>query len=91
MHDDWNLGLVYEVLRFDPASSPAQRERRVTEAKAKYAALLRRFAQGNTDNLTAHEQRICTPSAIRPRPPTFAMPSTEFASSWARPTASTRV
>ena len=58
IHDDWNLGLVYEVLRFDPASSPSQRERRVTEAKAKYAALLRRFAQGSTDNMTAHEQRI---------------------------------
>ena len=58
IHDDWNLGLVYEVLRFDPAASPGQRERRVSEAKAKYAALLRRFAQGNTDNLTAHELRI---------------------------------
>ncbi len=58
IHDDWNLGLVYEVLRFDPASSPAQRERRVSEAKIRYAALLRRFAQGNTDNLTAHERRI---------------------------------
>ncbi len=58
LHDDWNLGLVYEVLRFDPASSPAQRERRVSEAKARYAALLRRFADGSTDNLTAHERRI---------------------------------
>jgi membrane-bound lytic murein transglycosylase D len=58
LHDDWNLGLVYEVLRFDPASSPAQRERRVTEAKARYAGLLRRFAAGATDNLTPHEQRI---------------------------------
>jgi membrane-bound lytic murein transglycosylase D len=46
LHDDWNLGLVYEVLRFDPAASPAQRERRVAEAKARYAALLRRFAAG---------------------------------------------
>ena len=44
MHDDWNLGLVYEVLRFDPASSPAQRERQVAQAKAHYASLLRRFA-----------------------------------------------
>ena len=58
LHDDWNLGLVYEVLRFDPASSPAQRERRVLEAKARYAALLRRYADGSTDDLTAHEQRI---------------------------------
>ena len=58
LHDDWNLGLVYEVLRFDPASSPAQRERRVAEAKTRYAGLLRRFAAGETDNLTLHEQRI---------------------------------
>jgi len=58
LHDDWNLGLVYEVLRFDPGTSPAQRERRVAEAKTRYANLLRRFAAGSTDNLTPHEQRI---------------------------------
>jgi membrane-bound lytic murein transglycosylase D len=58
LHDDWNLGLVYEVLRFDPAASPAQRERKVAQAKAHYAELLRRFAAGDTDNLTAHERRI---------------------------------
>ena len=58
LHDDWNLGLVYEVLRFDPGSSPAQRERRVAEAKTRYAALLRRFAAGSTDDLTPHERRI---------------------------------
>ncbi len=58
LHDDWNLGLVYEVLRFDPDTSPSQRERRVAEAKSRYAALLRRFAAGSTENLTAHEQRI---------------------------------
>jgi len=73
LHDAWNLNLVYEVIRFDPASSPAQRERRVAEAKARYAALLRRFAAGanagtgakadpaagpSADGLTAHERRI---------------------------------
>jgi len=58
VHDDRNLGLVYEVLRFDPATSPSQRERRVAEAKARYTALLRRFAAGATDDLTAHERRI---------------------------------
>jgi membrane-bound lytic murein transglycosylase D len=58
LHDDWNLGLVYEVLRFDPAASQTQRERRVAEAKARYAALLRRFAAGSIDDLTPHEQRI---------------------------------
>ena len=58
LHDDWNLGLVYEVLHFDPADSPQQRERTVMAAKARYAELLRRFAAGNTDGLTPHERRI---------------------------------
>jgi membrane-bound lytic murein transglycosylase D len=58
LHDDWYLGLVYEVLRFDPSDSPRQRERIVEQAKARYAALLRRFAAGDTENLTAHESRI---------------------------------
>jgi membrane-bound lytic murein transglycosylase D len=58
LHDDWNLGLVYEVLRFDPADSPAQRERRVAEAKARYASMLKRFAAGSTEDLNPHEQRI---------------------------------
>lgn len=58
LHDDWNLGLVYEVLRFDPSDSPRQREHTVMQAKARYAELLRRCAAGNTENLTAHERRI---------------------------------
>jgi len=58
LHDDWYLGLVYEVLRFDPSDSPRQREHIVEQAKARYAALLRRFAAGDTENLTAHERRV---------------------------------
>ncbi len=58
LHDDWNLGVVYEVLRFDPADSPAQREHRVALAKARYTDLLRRFAAGDTADLTPHERRI---------------------------------
>jgi membrane-bound lytic murein transglycosylase D len=58
LHDDWNLGLVYEVLRFDPGTSPAYREKRVAEAKARYATLLKRFASGSIDNLNPHELRI---------------------------------
>jgi membrane-bound lytic murein transglycosylase D len=58
VHDDRNLELVYEVLRFDPDSLPGLRERRVSQAKARYAALLRRFAAGDTADLSAHERRI---------------------------------
>jgi membrane-bound lytic murein transglycosylase D len=58
LHDDWYLGLVYEVLRFDPSDSQRQRELIVEQAKARYAALLRRFAAGDTENLTPHERRL---------------------------------
>jgi membrane-bound lytic murein transglycosylase D len=71
LHDDWNLGLVYEVLRFDPADSPRQRERIVAQAKAHYAELLRRFAAGATDNLTAHETRILHAFAEKTTPAQF--------------------
>jgi membrane-bound lytic murein transglycosylase D len=71
LHDDWNLGLVYEVLRFDPADSPAQRERRVAQSKARYADLLKRFAAGATENLTAHERRILHAFGEKPTPAQF--------------------
>ncbi|MHB8478518.1 MAG: lytic transglycosylase domain-containing protein, partial [Steroidobacteraceae bacterium] len=45
----------YASTRLTP---PAQRERRVAEAKARYTSLLKRFAAGSTDNLTPHETRI---------------------------------
>jgi membrane-bound lytic murein transglycosylase D len=46
------------VLRFDPSDSPRQREHTVEQVKARYAQLLRRFAAGDTANLTPHETRI---------------------------------
>jgi membrane-bound lytic murein transglycosylase D len=58
LHDSWNLGLVYEVLRFEPEQAPQTRERLIAAAKARYAALLRRFAAGDKANLSAHELRI---------------------------------
>jgi membrane-bound lytic murein transglycosylase D len=58
LHDSWNLNVVYEALHFEPELSPPARERRVAAAKQRYAALLRRFAAGDTEDLTAHERRI---------------------------------
>lgn len=71
LHDDWNLGLVYEVLRFEPGTSPAYREKRVAEAKARYAGLLKRFAAGSTDNLNPHELRILHAFGDKPTPRDF--------------------
>jgi membrane-bound lytic murein transglycosylase D len=71
LHDAWNLGVVYEVLRFDPDLSTAARERRVAAAKARYAGLLRRFAAGDTENLDAHERRILHAFGERGTPAEF--------------------
>jgi membrane-bound lytic murein transglycosylase D len=57
LHDDRHLGLVYEVLHFDADLAPQLREKRVTEAKARYVELLRRFAAGGEPG-NAHERRI---------------------------------
>jgi membrane-bound lytic murein transglycosylase D len=71
LHDSWNLGVVYEVLRFDPDVPPAARERRVAVAKTHYAELLRRFARGDTEALSAHERRILRAFGENPTPADF--------------------
>ncbi|HEY2685103.1 MAG TPA: transglycosylase SLT domain-containing protein [Steroidobacteraceae bacterium] len=71
IHDDWDLGLVYEVLRFDPGDSQRERERAVEKAKSRYAELLKRFAAGNTENLTAHEKRILHAFGDKATPQTY--------------------
>jgi membrane-bound lytic murein transglycosylase D len=48
VHDERNLGIVYEVISFPETLSPAQRSKRVDEAKDKYRAILKRLASGNT-------------------------------------------
>ncbi|MFO1468017.1 MAG: transglycosylase SLT domain-containing protein [Steroidobacteraceae bacterium] len=58
LHDDRNLGVVYEKLGFDPDTSPRERGRLIDRRKEHYRALLARFAAGDTAGLDAEEQRI---------------------------------
>lgn len=58
LHDDWNLGVVYEKLGFRPQDPPRERARIIEEKKEHYRALLARFASGDTGGLDADEQRI---------------------------------
>src|SRR5215831_4229741 len=57
IHDDEHLDVVYEQLTFSADLSPRARERQVEAAKSKYAAILRKLANGAT-NLTDEEQRV---------------------------------
>jgi len=46
IHDQRNLGVVYETLRFDPELPPHERERQVSEARERFQAILRRLGSG---------------------------------------------
>ena len=46
LHDQYNLGVVYDTLHFAPNSSPRARQRMVNQARDHYVAELRRIASG---------------------------------------------
>lgn len=58
IHDEHNLGVVYEKLHFAPNTSPREREKIVDQAKAKYATALRRIAAANGGPLSEDDQHI---------------------------------
>jgi len=59
IHDEHNLGVVYEKLHFAPNTSPRERERLVDQEKAKYTAALRRIiATPEGGPLSDDDQRI---------------------------------
>jgi peptidoglycan lytic transglycosylase D len=58
LHDQYNLGVVYQTLHFAPNTSPRERERIVDQARAHYVAALRRIAAAKDDPLSEDDQRI---------------------------------
>jgi membrane-bound lytic murein transglycosylase D len=58
LHDQYNLGVVYETLHFAPNTSPRQREHIVDQARGKYVAALRRIAAAKDGPLSEDDQRI---------------------------------
>src|ERR1700684_2597911 len=73
LHDQYNLGVVYDTLHFAPGASTAERQRQVDEARARLATSLRRVADAaDGATLTGDDQRIKelwgaegTPSRLR--------------------------
>ncbi len=58
LHDQYNLGVVYDTLHFAPDTSSSERERQVDQARERYAAALRRIADAEEGTLSADDQRI---------------------------------
>jgi membrane-bound lytic murein transglycosylase D len=58
LHDERDLSVVYETLRFSSAASAYTRERKVEARKQYYQAILQRLAAGERENLTTDEARV---------------------------------
>jgi membrane-bound lytic murein transglycosylase D len=58
LHDQYNLGVVYETLHFTSNTSPRERERTVDQARSRYAAALRRIAAAKDGPLSDDDRRI---------------------------------
>jgi membrane-bound lytic murein transglycosylase D len=58
LHDQYNLGVVYDTLHFAPNSPPSQRQREVDEARERYAAALRRIAAAGDGTLSPEDQHV---------------------------------
>ncbi len=58
LHDQYNLGVVYDTLHFAPNTTPAERERQVDQARERYGAALHRIADATDAPLSDDDQRI---------------------------------
>jgi peptidoglycan lytic transglycosylase D len=58
IHDDRNLAVIYETMRFGPNTPPRERQNAVEQARDRYAAALRRIAASKGGDLTPEDQRI---------------------------------
>jgi membrane-bound lytic murein transglycosylase D len=59
LHDQYNLGVLYDTLHFASNTPPSERQRLVDEARAHYAATLRQIADaGEGGTLSPEEQRV---------------------------------
>ena len=58
LHDNRNLGVVYEVMPMPAATGRRTRNRRVGVRRKHYQAILRKLAGGNRSSLSEEEQRV---------------------------------
>src|SRR5439155_21509705 len=58
LHDQYNLGVVYDTLHFALNTTPAEREREVDQARERCGAALRPIAVAGDAPLSADDPRI---------------------------------
>jgi len=58
LHDDRNLSVVYETMKFGANTPPRERQNLVEQARDRYIAALRRIAAASNGDLSPEDQRI---------------------------------
>lgn len=58
LHDDRRLDIVYDVVEFEPASSPAEQDKQIAKLTGKYQGILRALAGGKRKHLDKDERRV---------------------------------
>ena len=58
LHDQSNLGVVYDTLHFAPDAPPAERQHLVDQTRERYATALRRIAGSGDGPLSEDDERI---------------------------------
>jgi membrane-bound lytic murein transglycosylase D len=58
LHDQYNLGVVYQTLHFAPDAPPHERQRQVDDAREALSAALRRISEGGDTQLSPEDQHI---------------------------------
>src|SRR5580704_4196517 len=58
LHDQYNLGVVYQTLHFSPDAPPHERQRQVDDAREALSAALRRISEGGDAPLSPEDQHI---------------------------------
>jgi membrane-bound lytic murein transglycosylase D len=57
LHDEHDLGIVYQVVQFDPDATPAQRREVIEDLRERYRAILRRLSEAEGER-SEEEQRV---------------------------------
>jgi membrane-bound lytic murein transglycosylase D len=77
LHDEHNLGVVYQVVHFAPKATPAKRQRQLDGLRETIEASLRRLA-ASTENLSEDDQRIGALWGSEGSPARFAQAAREI-------------
>ena len=77
LHDEHNLGVVYQTLQFEPDIAPSERREQIDAQREHYRAILRSLADGSAPADDAEANRVRALFGNEASPARFAQAATE--------------